>query len=204
MHSRTSGERDEYIRRGLRDKQNKPRAIYGDRPNFAWTNPEIDILRNLTVEQYRLLSKNSKDRKRSKQLCNIDGLQYRTFSALYSKVCKLRPVSQRTKRWTEPEDNIIRRITKEQQEALLFLLNKRTNGKSASAQFCKIKGLQHRTVNAVYIRFRSLSTAARESNIPPSSQGNNLSPSTTAVSSQDISRSRSRQAINSWTDMSRY
>jgi len=131
MHSRTSGERDEYIRRGLRDKQNKPHAIYGDRPNFAWTNPEIDILRNLTVEQHRLLSKNSKDRTRSKQLCNIDGLQYRTFSALYSKVCKLRPVSQRAKRWTEPEDNIIRRITKEQQEAFLFLLNKRTSGKSA-------------------------------------------------------------------------
>jgi hypothetical protein len=172
---------------GVSDKQKKPRAIYGDGPNFAWTNPEIDVLRNLTVEQHRLLSKNSRDRKRSKQLCAIDGLQHRTFSAVYSKVCKLRPVSQRTKRWTEPEDNIIRRITKEQQEALLFLLNKRTNGKSASTQFCKIKGLQHRTVNAVYIRsLHSLSTAAQESNIPPSSQ--------------DISRFRSRQAINSWSD----
>jgi hypothetical protein len=186
---------------GVSDKQKKPRAIYGDGPNFAWTNPEIDVLRNLTVEQHRLLSKNSRDRKRSKQLCTIDGLQHRTFNAVYSKVCKLRPVSQRTKRWTEPEDNIIRRITKEQQEALLFLLNKRTNGKSASTQFCKIKGLQHRTVNAVYIRsLHSLSTAAQESNIPPSSQEINLSPSTTAVSSQDISRSRSRQAINSWSD----
>ena len=175
---------------GVSDKQKKPRAIYGDGPNFAWTNPEIDVLRNLTVEQHRLLSKISRDRKRSKQLCTIDGLQHRTFNAVYSEVCKLRPVSQRTKRWTEPEDNLIRRITKEQQEALLFLLNKRTNGKSASTQFCRIKGLQHRTVNAVYIRsLHSLSTAAQESNIPPSSQEINLSPSTTAVSSQDISRS---------------
>ena len=150
------------------------------------------------MEQHRLLSKNSRDRTTCKQLCTIDGFQRRTFSAVYSKVCKLRPVSQKNKRWTEPEDDIIRRITKEQQEALLFLLNKRTNGKSASTQLCNIKGLQHRTVNAVYLNYlklRNLNTSAQESNIPPFSQEINLSPS-----SQEITLSRSRQAINSWTD----
>ena len=179
-------------------KQKKPRASYRVRPNSAWTNSEINILRNLTMEQHRLLSKNSRDRTICKQLCTIDGFQRRTFSAVYSKVCKLRPASQKNKRWTEPEDDIIRRITKEQQEALLFLLNKRTNGKSASTQLCNIKGLQHRTVNAVYLNYlklRNLNTSAQESNIPPFSQEINLSPS-----SQEITLSRSRQAINSWTD----
>jgi hypothetical protein len=98
----------------------------------------------------------------------------------------LRPVSQKTKRWTKLEDDIIRRITKEQQEAFLFLLNKRTNGKSASTQLCNINGLQHRTVNAVYVRFCNLIPSGQRSNLPPSGQEFNLPPS--------------RQKINSWTD----
>lgn len=172
------------------DRQKKPYTIYGDGPNFAWTNSEINVLRNLTVEQHHLLSENSRDRKRNNQFCAIDGLQHRTFSTVYSIVCKLRLVSQRTNCWTESEDQVIRRITRNS----YFYWTRELMENGRQPKSAKIKGLQYRTVNAVILLFHNLSRAVQESNIPPSSQKIILPSSTTAMSSLDISCSRSRAA----------
>lgn len=84
------------------------------------------------MKQHSFLNNKSRDPTTSKQLCNIDGLQRRTFNAVYSytKVCFLRSVGQKSKRWSNREDDIIRKITKEQHETLTSLLNKRNNGKN--------------------------------------------------------------------------
>ena len=91
----------------------KPRARYGREQKLPWANPEIEVLRNLTVNQYRLLSNRYRNPTTRKTLCTIYGLQRRTFGAAYSKACALKPVHQKVKRWTKLEDNIIRGISKE-------------------------------------------------------------------------------------------
>jgi hypothetical protein len=101
------------------------------------------------------VSNKSRDPTASKQFCNVDGLQRRTFSAVYTKVCSLRSVGQKSKRWSDQEEDIIRKITKEQHEALTSLLNRRKDGGKTSTQLCNINGLQHRTVNADYIRLQN-------------------------------------------------
>jgi hypothetical protein len=141
------------------------------------------------------VSNKSRDPTTSKQFCNIDGLQRRTFSAVYTKVCSLRSVGQKSKRWSDQEDDITRKITKEQHEALTSLLNRRNNGGKTSTQLCNINGLQHRTVNTVYIRLCNLIPSDQGSNPLPSSLESNLPPS-----SQEVILPPSRQRINSWTD----
>jgi len=64
-----------------------------------------------------------------------------TFSAVYTKVCSLRSVGQKSKRWSDQEDDIIRKITKEQHQALTSLLNRRNNGGKTLTQLCNINGL---------------------------------------------------------------
>ncbi len=170
---------------------------YHDRAglNFLWTNTETNVLRNLSMKQHSFVSNKSRDPTTSKQFYNVDGLQRRTFSAVYTKVCSLRSVGQKSIRWSDQEDDIIRKITKEQHEALTSLLNRRKNGGKTSTQLCNINGLQHRTVNAVYIRLCNLIASDQGSNPLPSSQESNLPPS-----SQEIILPPSRQRINSWTD----
>ncbi len=185
----------------------KFRARYSREQKLPWSNPEIEVLRNLAVNQYRLLSNRSRNPTTRKALCTIHGLQRRTFGAAYSKACSLKPVEQKAKRWTKLEDDIIRGISKEQQDVLLRLLCKRTSGKSAPRQPCAIDGLQHRTINSVYQRFCDLKKAAQGSNVIPSfrefdillsSQKPSISPSTVSEATQKFTHFSSREAVNLW------